>query len=114
MEITKKEGAHVQGTISYTVSPVHDVEYFVDLSGRLKDLGADSICIKDMAGICKPYVGAELVKGIISATGLPVQVHTHYTSGMGSMLYLKCIEAGASVVDTAASSMALSTSQPST
>jgi oxaloacetate decarboxylase alpha subunit len=114
MEVSKKEKLTVQATISYTISPVHNIDYFVRFAKRMSEMGADSICIKDMAGICKPYDGARLVDGIIKATGLPVQMHTHYTSGMGAMLYLKCIEAGASVIDTAASALALSTSQPST
>ncbi|MDR1204269.1 MAG: pyruvate carboxylase subunit B [Peptococcaceae bacterium] len=114
MEVSKKEKMHVQATISYTISPVHNIDYFIGFARQMSGMGADSICIKDMAGICKPYDGARLVDGIIKATGLPVQMHTHYTSGMGAMLYMKCIEAGASVIDTAASALALSTSQPST
>lgn len=114
MEIAKKEGAHVQAAISFTISPVHDLDYFVNLSKTLAGLGADSICIKDMAGLCAPYVCYQLVADIRKAVNLPVQLHTHYTSGLGSMMYLKGIEAGAAVIDTACSSMALSTSQPAT
>lgn len=112
IKATKKEGAHVQATISYTNSPVHNLGYFTNLTKELKDLGADSICIKDMAGIIYPYGAYELVKGIKDATGLPVQLHCHYTSGMASMAYLKAVEAGCDVIDCALSSMALSTSQP--
>lgn len=114
MEVAKKEGAHVQATISYTVSPVHDLDYFLKLVGQLVEAGADSLCIKDMAGILKPYVAYDLVKAIKQKYSLPIQMHTHYTSGMASMMYLKAIEAGAEVVDTAISAMALGTSQPAT
>ena len=114
MKATKKEGAHVQGTISYTISPVHNIEYFANMSKTLKEMGADSICIKDMAGIISPYGAYDLVKAIKEATGgdLPVELHCHYTSGMASMSYLKAIEAGCDIVDCALSAMALSTSQP--
>ncbi|MGI6587835.1 MAG: sodium-extruding oxaloacetate decarboxylase subunit alpha [Peptococcia bacterium] len=114
MDTAKKEGAHVQATISYTVSPVHNLNYFLELVRQLVDTGADSICIKDMAGILKPYAAYELVGEIKKKYALPVQVHTHYTSGMASMMYLKAIEAGAEMIDTAISSMAMGTSQPAT
>lgn len=114
MEVAKREGAHVQATISYTISPVHDLAYYVKMAQELVNLGADSFCIKDMAGILKPYAAYELVGELKKQFGLPVQMHTHYTSGMGSMMYLKAIEAGADVVDTAISSLALGTSQPAT
>ena len=114
MDTAKKEGAHVQATISYTVSPVHDLNYFLELVRQLVDAGADSICIKDMAGILKPYAAYELVSEIKKKYALPVQVHTHYTSGMASMMYLKAIEAGAEMIDTAVSALALGTSQPAT
>jgi oxaloacetate decarboxylase alpha subunit len=113
MEVAKKEGAHVQATMSYTTSPVHNPEYFLTMSQRLAEMGADSICIKDMAGILKPYAASELVKALKKRIKkLPVQLHTHYTSGMASMMYIKAIEAGADVIDTAISAMALGTSQP--
>ena len=114
MEVAKKAGAHVQVAISYTTSPVHNLAYFAQLSKIFADLGADSICIKDMAGLCGPYAAEELVKAIKSASNLPVQLHTHYTSGLASMMYLKGVEAGADIIDTAISSLALSTSQPAT
>ena len=114
METAKKEGAHVQATISYTVSPVHDVPYFLELVRQLVNMGADSLCIKDMAGILKPYVAFELVSEIKKMFPLPVQIHTHYTSGMAAMMYLKAIEAGAEMIDTAISSLAMGTSQPAT
>lgn len=113
MEVAKKEGAHVQATISYTISPVHNLDYYKKMAQELVDHGADSICVKDMAGILKPYEASELVKEL-KKFGLPVQMHTHYTSGMASMMYVKAIEAGADVIDTAISPLALGTSQPAT
>ncbi|MDD2401234.1 MAG: pyruvate carboxylase subunit B, partial [Clostridia bacterium] len=114
IEVAKKEGANVQATFSYTVSPVHDLNYYLKMAQDLVNLGADSLCIKDMAGILKPYAAYELVAELKKKFDIPVQLHSHYTSGMASMMYLKGIEAGADVVDTAISSMALGTSQPAT
>ena len=114
MKIAKREGGHVQAAISYTISPVHDVPCFVRMGRELAELGADSICIKDMAGLISPYTAYELVSALKKEIGLPVQMHTHYTSGMGTASLLKAIEAGVDVVDTAISSMSLSTSQPPT
>lgn len=110
----KAAGAHVQGTVSYTVSPIHDTDSFVRTAKVLASLGADSICVKDMAGIIAPYDAETIVRRLKVDVGLPVQLHCHYTSGMGSMAYLKAAEAGVDVVDTAISSMALGTSQPPT
>lgn len=112
MNAATKEGAHVQATISYTNSPVHNLEYFTKITKTLKEMGADSICIKDMAGIIYPYIAYDLVKAIKEATNLPIELHCHYTSGMASMAYLKAVEAGCDIIDCALSSMALSTSQP--
>jgi len=109
----KKEKAHAQGTICYTISPVHNIDIFVKDALTLREMGADSICIKDMAGLLLPYVAYELVKAL-KETGLPVQLHTHYTSGSASMTYLKAIEAGCDIVDCAISPLALGTSQPPT
>lgn len=114
MEVAKAEGAHVQATISYTVSPIHNTEAYVALGRELADLGADSICIKDMAGIITPYDAFEVVGRLKKDVGLPVQLHCHYTSGMATMAYLKAAEAGVAVVDTCISTMALGTSQPPT
>jgi oxaloacetate decarboxylase alpha subunit len=114
IKASKEAGAHVQGAISYTVSPVHDIDSYVKLAKNLAQLDCDSICIKDMAGLLKPYVAYELVKRIKEETKLPVQLHCHYTSGMASMTYLKAIEAGVDVVDTALSALAMGTSQPPT
>lgn len=110
----KKEGGHAQGTVSYTISPVHNLELFVKDALRLQDMGADSICIKDMAGLLVPYAAYDLVKALKESVKIPVQLHTHYTSGVASMTYLKAIEAGIDVVDCAISPMAMGTSQPPT
>ena len=108
----KKEGAHLQLAFSFTLSPVHSLDTFGKLSKELKSMGADSICIKDMAGIVSPVETAALVRTIKKETGLPVQIHSHYTSGMASMAYYAGLEAGADVVDCAISPFALGTSQP--
>ncbi|HPC82960.1 MAG TPA: pyruvate/oxaloacetate carboxyltransferase [Thermoanaerobaculaceae bacterium] len=114
MKIAKREGGHVQAAISYTISPVHTIAGFVALGRELAELGADSIAIKDMAGLLTPYAAFDLVSALKREVGLPVQLHTHYTSGMGTATLLKAVEAGVDVVDTAISSMAMSTSQPPT
>jgi len=109
-----KEGGHAQACICYTTSPVHNLELFRQSAKTLENMGAHSICIKDMAGLLKPYDAFELVKAIKTTVDIPVQLHTHYTSGVGSMTYLKAIEAGVDVIDCAISPMALGTSQPAT
>jgi oxaloacetate decarboxylase alpha subunit len=114
MEIVKREGAHVQGTLSYTISPVHSVETFLEIARALQDLGSDTICIKDMAGLLSPYVAHDLVGRLKAEIQVPIQLHTHYTSGMAMATVLKAIEAGVDIVDTAISSLALVTSQPPT
>ena len=114
IKAAKKEGAHFQGCISYTLSPVHTNEKFVEFAKQLEDEGADSICIKDMAGLLKPYTTYELVKALKAAVKIPIQLHSHYTSGLASMSLLKGIEAGADVIDTAISPLAMGTSHPST
>jgi len=111
---TKKEGGHVQAAISYTISPVHNIEYFVKLAKEYENCGADSICIKDMAGLLIPYEAEKLVKELKKEVKVPIQPHTHYTSGVAAMTYLKAIEAGVDVVDCALSPLALGTSQPPT
>jgi oxaloacetate decarboxylase alpha subunit len=112
MEVTKKEGGHIQATISYTISPFHNLDYYVKQGQTLKEMGADSICIKDMAGMITPYAAFDLVKALKEKVRLPVQLHCHYTSGMASMAYFKAVEAGVDVLDCAISPFALSTSQP--
>lgn len=112
IKTAKKVGAHVQATLSYTISPVHNAQHFVDLGIKLKKMGADSLCIKDMAGLISPYNAYELVKRLKEEVKIPIQLHCHYTSGMASMAYLKAIEAGVDVIDCAISSLAMSASQP--
>jgi len=110
-----KVGKHIQGSICYTISPVHDIPSYVEMARQMVDMGADSICIKDMAGLLAPYAAYELVGQLKEAfPHVPVQVHTHYTSGMASPALIKAIEAGADVVDTAISSLSLGTAQPPT
>ena len=111
---TKKEGGHVQAAISYTTGPVYTTEYFAKYAKQLEEMGADSICIKDMAGLLKPYDAYDLVKALKSTVKVPIQLHTHYTSGLASMTLLKAIEAGVDIVDTAMSPLAMGTSQPPT
>lgn len=111
---TKKVGAHVQGCISYTTGPVFTNEYFVNYAKQLENAGADSICIKDMAGLIAPYEAYELVSALKAGVKIPIQFHSHYTSGLASMSHLKAIEAGADVIDTAMSPLALGTSHPAT
>lgn len=110
----KKEGGHVQATISYTTGPVFTNEYFVNYAKQLEIAGADSICIKDMAGLLTPYGTFDLVTEMKKAVKIPLQLHTHYTSGLASMVLLKGIEAGVDVVDTAMSPLAMGTSHPAT
>lgn len=112
MRAVKKEGGHVQATVVYTISPVHDWDFYMKMAKELQDIGAHSICLKDMAGILSPYNAYEIIKGWKERLDIPVQLHAHYTSGMASMAYLKAIEAGVDVVDCAISTMALQTSQP--
>ena len=114
MKFVKKAGGHVQASISYTLSPVHTIDSFVKMAEELAALDADSICIKDMAGLISPQAAYDLVKRLKEDIGLPVQLHSHYTSGMASMAYLRAAEAGVDVVDCAISSLALATSQPAT
>ncbi len=111
---TKKEKGHVQCAISYTTSPVHNIDYYVSVAKQMRDMGADSICIKDMAGILLPQDAYDLVKAIKSNIDLDLEIHSHYTSGVASMMYLKAIEAGADIIDTAISPFAMGTSQPAT
>ena len=109
-----KEKPHVQGCLVYTVSPFHTNETFVELAKKLQEMGVHSICIKDMSGLLKPYVAEDLVRKLKAAVDLPIELHTHYTSGFGSMTYLKAIEAGVDIIDCALSPLANDTSQPCT
>lgn len=114
LETTKKEGGHAQAAISYTISPVHTTETYVALAKELENMGADSICIKDMSGLLTPYYTYELVRMIKKAVKVPIELHSHATSGLACMTYLKAVEAGVDIIDTAISPFALGTSQPPT
>lgn len=109
-----KYGGHVQAAISYTTGPVFTTEYYCDYAKQLENAGAASICIKDMAGLLTPYGTYELVKALKETVNIPIQLHTHYTSGLASMVLLKGIEAGVDVIDTAMSPLAMGTSHPAT
>ena len=111
---TKKEGGHVQAAICYTTSPFHTNDGFAQYAKQLKEMGADSICIKDMSGLLKPYEAYQLVKTIKNSVSIPVNLHCHYTAGLGSMTLLKAIEAGVDSVDTAISPLAMGTSHTPT
>ena len=111
---TKKYGGIAELAMSYTTSPVHDINYFVNLAKEMEQLGADIICIKDMANLLLPYDAYELVSKLKEAVKCPIHLHTHNTSGTGDMTILKAIEAGADIVDTALSPLANGTSQPTT
>ena len=112
MEVAKKTGAHVQASVSYTVSPVHTLNHYVESALYLQDLGADSICVKDMAGLLSPYRAFDLVSAIKAKISIPLQLHTHYTGGMAIATYVKAVEAGVDVVDTASVPLAFGSSQP--
>ncbi len=114
MDATVKEGAHAQAALSYTISPIHNIQHYIETAKALEEMGASSICIKDMAGLLTPYTAYELIKELKKAVKVPLQLHSHYTSGVASMTYLKGIEAGVDVVDCAISPLALGTSQPPT
>ena len=111
---TKKRKAHAQGTISYTTSPIHSIEKYAAMGKQLENMGVDSICIKDMAGIMGPQEAYDLVKALTQNVKIPVVLHTHSTTGLGPVTYLKAIEAGCSGIDCAISSFSGGTSQPST
>lgn len=112
IEAARKTGKHVQACVVYTISPVHTLDHFVETAKELKAMGADSICIKDMAGLLSPYVSFELVKALKESIDLPIQLHTHYIGGMAIATLLKAIEAGADIIDTATVPLAFGSSQP--
>jgi oxaloacetate decarboxylase alpha subunit len=114
IECVKKYGGHVQGALCYTISPVHSIDAFVELGKELRDLGSDSICIKDMAAICTPYAAYDLVKRLKAEIDLPIHFHTHDTSGLGLTTLVKAVEAGVDIVDTAISTIGGGTAQPPT
>ena len=110
----KKEGGHAQIALCYTLGEAYILDYWKEIAKRIEEMGADSICIKDMAGLLVPYEAEALVKALKASTKLPIQLHTHYTSGVASMTYMKAVEAGCDIIDTAMSPFALGTSQPAT
>ena len=114
VKATRKEGGHAQIALCYTLGDAYTLEYWENLARDVENLGADSLCIKDMAGLLLPKEATELVGALKRGTSLPIEMHTHYTSGMASMTYLKAIEAGADIIDTASTPLAMGTSQPST
>ena len=114
-KIKQREGrGHSQIALSYTLGDAYTLDYWTDMAKKIEEMGADSICIKDMAGLLLPYKASELISAMKSVTKLPIQLHTHYTSGVASMTYLKAVEAGVDVIDTAMSPFAMGTSQPAT
>ena len=110
----KKEGGHAQIALSYTLGDAYTLDYWKKTAKQIEEMGADSICIKDMAGLLLPYKATELVQALKAGTKLPIQLHTHYTSGVAAMTYLKAVEAGCDVIDTAISPFSMGTSQPAT
>ena len=114
VKAAKKEKGHAQIALSYTLGDAYTLDYWKDTARRIEDMGADSICIKGMAGLLVPYKATELVQALKEGSSLPIQMHTHYTSGVASMTYLKAVEAGADIIDTAMSPFSMGTSQPAT
>ena len=114
VKAANKEKGHAQVALSYTIGDAYTLEYWTNIAKEIEEMGADSICIKDMAGLLLPYTATELIKALKETVKIPIQLHSHYTSGVASMTYLKAVEAGVDVIDTAVSPFALGTSQPAT
>ena len=114
VKAANKEKGHAQVALSYTLGEAYTLDYWTDMAKRIEDMGANSLCIKDMAGLLLPYTATELVTALKETVSIPIQLHTHYTSGVASMIYMKAVEAGVDVIDTAMSPFALGTSQPAT
>lgn len=114
VKATNKEKGHAQIALCYTLGDAYTLDYWKDIARKIEDMGADSLCIKDMAGLLTPYAADELVRALKEGTKLPIDLHTHYTSGVASMTYLKAVEAGCEIIDCAMSPFALGTSQPAT
>ena len=114
VKAANKEKGHAQVALSYTLGDAYTLEYWENMARQVEEMGADSLCIKDMAGLLRPYDAYNLVKALKAEINVPIDLHTHFTSGMGDMTYLKAIEAGVDIVDTALSPFACSTSQPCT
>ncbi len=111
---TNKEGGHAQVALAYTLGDAYTLDYWTTMAKQVEEMGANSICIKDMAGLLVPYEATRLVSAIKEVSSLPIQLHTHYTSGVASMTYLKAVEAGCDIIDTAMSPFSMGTSQPAT
>lgn len=114
VKATNKENGHAQIAISYTLGDAYTTDYYVNLAKKIEELGASSICIKDMAGLLVPYEATKLVTALKKAVKIPIDLHTHYTSGVAAMTYMKAVEAGCDIIDTAISPFAMGTSQPAT
>ena len=114
IQVAKAANVHVQGAFVYTISPIHTTANFLQVAKKLVEMGVDSLCIKDMSGLLAPFDAYDLVKALKENFDLPLAIHTHSTCGLGSMAYLKAVEAGVDIIDTALSPFALSTSQPAT
>ncbi len=114
IKAVKKAGAHAQGSVVYTISPIHTLESFVDMAKKLEEMGADSICIKDMAGLMSPTVASKLVKMMKKEISVPIDLHTHSTAGWAPITYMKAVEAGVDIIDTAMSPFGFGTAQPAT
>ena len=114
VKAANSEGVEAQVALSYTLGDAYTLDYWKDMAKKIEDMGANSICIKDMAGLLVPAKATELVQALKDSTSLPVELHTHYTSGVASMTYMKAVEAGVDIIDTAMSPFALGTSQPAT
>ncbi|MFV0341295.1 MAG: oxaloacetate decarboxylase subunit alpha [Anaerocolumna sp.] len=114
VKATKKEKGHTQIALSYTLGEDYTNQYYIDMAKKVEEMGADSICVKDMAGLLVPYAAGELATALKEAVSIPIEFHTHYTSGVASMSYMKAVEAGCDIIDTAISPFAMGTSQPAT
>ena len=114
VKAANKEKGHAQVALSYTLGDAYTLDYWKETAKRIEDMGANSLCIKDMAGLLTPYQATELVQALKEGTDLPIDLHTHYTSGVGAMTYLKAVEAGCDIIDTAISPFSMGTAQPAT
>ncbi len=114
VKASNKEKGHAQVALSYTLGDAYTMEYWTTIAKQIEEMGADSLCIKDMAGLLVPYKATELVTALKETVNIPIQLHTHYTSGVAAMTYMKAVEAGCDVIDTAMSPFAMGTSQPAT
>lgn len=114
VKAANKEKGHAQIALSYTLGDAYTMDYWKDIAKKIEDMGANSLCIKDMAGLLTPYAATELVSTLKESVSIPIDLHTHYTSGVAAMTYMKAVEAGCDIIDTAMSPFALGTSQPAT